>query len=129
VGICGIHCRRLLGTSWLGDSNIDGTYFVEPCSIDLSDRACWIPFSLRGQVVLGTSYERARVCANRPDGGRSTAIAISVANARAIVVAKSPSLTMSAVSSTFSRTLLYALIEERHFALIGGLRFPIRARF
>ena len=34
------------------------------------------------------------------------------------------SLTMSAVSSSFLRTLLYALIEERHFALVDGLRFP-----
>jgi len=31
---------------------------------------------------------------------------------------------MSAVSSTVSSTLLYALIEERHFALVVGLRFP-----
>jgi hypothetical protein len=31
---------------------------------------------------------------------------------------------MSAVSSTFSGTLLYALREERHFALVDGLRFP-----
>jgi hypothetical protein len=29
---------------------------------------------------------------------------------------------MSAVSSTFLSTLLYALIEERHFALVVGLR-------
>jgi len=29
---------------------------------------------------------------------------------------------MSAVSSTFSSTLLYALGEERHFALLVGLR-------
>ena len=35
---------------------------------------------------------------------------------------KSPSLTMSAVSSTFWRALLYALVEERHFALVDGLR-------
>ena len=35
---------------------------------------------------------------------------------------KWPSLTMSAVSSTFSSTLLYALGEERHFALLVGLR-------
>jgi hypothetical protein len=31
---------------------------------------------------------------------------------------KSRSLTMSALSSTFLSTLLYALIEERHFALV-----------
>jgi hypothetical protein len=36
---------------------------------------------------------------------------------------------MSAVSSTFWRTFLYALIEERHFALVAGLRFPTWARF
>ena len=30
---------------------------------------------------------------------------------------------MSAVSSTYSSTLVYALIEERHFALLVGLRF------
>src|SRR5579864_9388753 len=35
----------------------------------------------------------------------------------------SRSLTMSAVSSTFLSTLLYALMEERHFALVDGLRF------
>ena len=39
-----------------------------------------------------------------------------------IVGAKSRSLTMSAVSSMFLRTLLCALIEERHFALSVGLR-------
>src|SRR5436309_11260618 len=39
------------------------------------------------------------------------------------------SLTESAVSSTFSSTLRYALIEERHFALVDGLRFPTWARF
>src|SRR4051812_5486497 len=38
------------------------------------------------------------------------------------VVVTSPSLTMSAVSSTCSSTLLYALREERHFALVDGLR-------
>ena len=36
---------------------------------------------------------------------------------------------MSAVSSTFSSTLLYALQEERHFALVDGLRIPTLARF
>lgn len=35
---------------------------------------------------------------------------------------KSRSLTMSAVSSTILSTLLYALMEERHFALEAGLR-------
>jgi hypothetical protein len=30
---------------------------------------------------------------------------------------------MSAVSSTYSSTLVYALIEERHFALLVALRF------
>jgi len=29
---------------------------------------------------------------------------------------------MSAVSSTFWSALLYALMEERHFALVDGLR-------
>jgi hypothetical protein len=29
----------------------------------------------------------------------------------------------------FSSTLLHALDEERHFALVGGLRFPTWARF
>ncbi len=29
----------------------------------------------------------------------------------------------------FSSTLLHALGEERHFALVGGLRFPTWARF
>ena len=38
------------------------------------------------------------------------------------VVAKSRSLTMSAVSSTVLSALLYALVEERHFALVVGLR-------
>src|SRR5258708_39101632 len=33
---------------------------------------------------------------------------------------KSRSLTMSAVSSTFLSTLLHALVEERHFALVDG---------
>jgi hypothetical protein len=86
VGICGIDCRGLLGASWLGDSTLNGTRLVEPRSIDLSDCACWVPFSLRCQVVLGTSHERSRVCANRSDNGRSAAIAVSVARARAIVV-------------------------------------------
>jgi hypothetical protein len=90
VGICGIDCRGLLGASWLGDSTLNGTRLVEPRSIDLSDCACWVPFSLRCQVVLGTSHERSRICANRSDNGRSAAIAVSVARARAIVVAKSP---------------------------------------
>src|SRR5579864_6647482 len=36
---------------------------------------------------------------------------------------------MSAVSSTFLSTLIQALIEERHFALVVGLRFPPKARF
>ena len=31
---------------------------------------------------------------------------------------------MSAAVKQFSSTLLYALIEERHFALVDGLRFP-----
>jgi hypothetical protein len=31
---------------------------------------------------------------------------------------------MSAVSSTFLSTLLHALVEERHFALVEDLRFP-----
>ncbi len=35
---------------------------------------------------------------------------------------KIASLTMSALSSTFSSVLLRALIEERHFALVDGLR-------
>ena len=35
----------------------------------------------------------------------------------------SRSLTMSAGVKQFSSTLLYALIEERHFALSVGLRF------
>ncbi len=35
---------------------------------------------------------------------------------------KSRSLTMSAVSSEFLSILSYALIEERHFALVDGLR-------
>ena len=34
-----------------------------------------------------------------------------------MIVAKSPSLTMSAMSSTLSSTPLHALIKERHFAL------------
>jgi hypothetical protein len=88
VGICGIDCRGLLGASWLGDSTLNGTRLVEPRSIDLSDCACWVPFSLRCQVVLGTSHERYRVCANRSDNGRSAPIEISIARARAIVVAK-----------------------------------------
>src|SRR3954447_22953388 len=36
---------------------------------------------------------------------------------------------MSAVSSTFSSTLRYALIEERHFALVVVCAFPTWARF
>jgi len=43
---------------------------------------------------------------------------------RRLIGETSGSLTMSAVSSSFLRTLLYALIEERHFALVDGLRFP-----
>src|SRR5581483_839907 len=35
---------------------------------------------------------------------------------------KSRSLTMSAMSSTFLATLLHALMKERHFALVVGLR-------
>jgi len=42
--------------------------------------------------------------------------------ARRRTISLSRSLTMSAVSSRFSSTLLYALIEERHFALVDGLR-------
>src|SRR5579864_4796887 len=37
---------------------------------------------------------------------------------------KISSLTMSAVSSAFSSTLLYALVEERHFALVVGCALP-----
>ena len=29
----------------------------------------------------------------------------------------------------YARTRLRALVEERHFALVGGLRFPTWARF
>jgi hypothetical protein len=90
VGICGNHCRSLLGTSELGNSNIIATYFVESCSIDLSDCKCWLPFSLRYQMVLGTSCELARVYANRSDGRRAAAIAESAASARTLVIAKSP---------------------------------------
>jgi hypothetical protein len=36
---------------------------------------------------------------------------------------------MSAVSSTFSSTVRYALIEERHFALVVVCAFPTWARF
>jgi hypothetical protein len=39
-----------------------------------------------------------------------------------VIVVTSPSLTMSAAVKQFSSTLLYALIEERHFALVVGLR-------
>src|SRR5215472_1660203 len=36
---------------------------------------------------------------------------------------------MSAGVKQYLSTLLYALEEERHFALVVGLRFPTRARF
>jgi hypothetical protein len=54
---------------------------------------------------------------------------VELALSQNVVGVKSPSLTMSAVSSTFSSTLLYALMEERHFALVDGLRVPTWARF
>jgi len=38
------------------------------------------------------------------------------------IVGVTSSLTMSAVSSSVLSTLLYALREERHFALVVGLR-------
>jgi len=41
---------------------------------------------------------------------------------RLMIVEKSRPLTMSAGVKQFSRTLLQALIEERHFALADGLR-------
>src|SRR6266542_1843222 len=41
---------------------------------------------------------------------------------------KSRSLTMSAMSSHSLSTQLHALVEERHFALVDGLRFPTWAR-
>jgi len=45
-------------------------------------------------------------------------------NHLAELVKKSPSLTMSAQSTTFCRALLHALVEERHFALVDSLRCP-----
>ena len=41
---------------------------------------------------------------------------------------KIASLTMSAVSSSFSSTLQHALVEERHFALVDDLPVPTQAR-
>ena len=35
MGTCGIHCCGLLDASWLGDSDSDGTYFVEPPLVNL----------------------------------------------------------------------------------------------
>ena len=69
VGLAGFifaGCWVLLG---LAISNINATYFVGPRSIDLSDCACWLPFSLRCQVVLDASCEHSRVYANRSDDG------------------------------------------------------------
>jgi hypothetical protein len=49
---------------------------------------------------------------------------LAVQRKDAIVGEKSPSLTMSAHVKHYARTPLRALVEERHFALVGGLRFP-----
>jgi hypothetical protein len=46
-----------------------------------------------------------------------------------VTVVTSPSLTMSAVLSTFSSALMQALTEERHSAVVDGLRFSTWARF
>jgi hypothetical protein len=49
-------------------------------------------------------------------------IRVSITALPSVVVAKSASLTMSAAVKQFSSTLLYALREERHFALSVDLR-------
>jgi hypothetical protein len=103
-------------------SAIEG-YFAQPCVRLVSSKG-WLDDTHIGIEINSDkdADEEAKLGTTRPCFGTTTQFSFDIDSGDLLSGNKSRSLTMSAVSSAFWSTLLQALREERHFALVVELR-------